>query len=116
AGVEALDLGIARLGQAADGRGYRARHLARARSEEADPAAARRADQERAGRAPVRAAGLHVAARGALTQSARRCRRRVGVFLASAAAYLARRFFRRDRFFGFFGSGFRDADWKIICG
>ena len=34
-------------------------NLARARSEEADPAAARRAAQERAGRASVRAAGVH---------------------------------------------------------
>src|SRR5207302_1757535 len=32
---------------------------ARARSQEADPAAARRADQERAGRAPVRAVGVY---------------------------------------------------------
>ncbi len=41
---------------------------ARARSAQADPAAARRAAQERAGRAPVRAAGVPVAPRG-VTQS-----------------------------------------------
>ena len=40
--------------------------LARARPQEADPAAARRAHQERAGRAPVRAPRLHGAARGAV--------------------------------------------------
>ncbi len=43
---------------------------ARARSEAAHSAAARRADQERAGRAPVRAAGLHGAARGTLNADA----------------------------------------------
>ena len=59
---EAVDLGAARLAQAAAGRGHHARDPARARSQEADPAAARRAAQERAGRAPVRAAGVHGAA------------------------------------------------------
>ncbi len=39
-------------------RGHLARDPARERPQEADPAAARRAAQERAGRAPVRAAGL----------------------------------------------------------
>ncbi len=46
------------------GRGYRPGDLARARPEEAHSAAARRAAQERAGRAPVRAAGVHGATRG----------------------------------------------------
>jgi MoxR-like ATPase len=60
---EAVDLGAARLAQAAHGRGHLARDAARARSDhQADPAAARRAAQERAGRAPVRAAGVHGAA------------------------------------------------------
>src|SRR5262249_25255904 len=62
---EAFDLGAARLAQASLGRGYRPRNLARARPEEAHSAAARRAAQERAGRAPVRAAGVLGAARGA---------------------------------------------------
>src|SRR5262249_56334413 len=61
---EALDLGAARLAQASAGRGYRPRNLARARPEEAHSAAARRAAQERAGRAPVRAAGVLGATRG----------------------------------------------------
>ncbi len=63
---KALDLGIARLAETADGRGHRPGNPARARSEEAHPAAARRAHQERAGRAPVRAAGVHGAKRGAV--------------------------------------------------
>src|SRR4029077_16233031 len=42
------------------------RYLARTRPQEADPAAARRAHQERAGRAPVRAPRLHGAPRGAV--------------------------------------------------
>ena len=60
---EAVDLGTARLAQAPDGRGHRPGNPARARSEEAHPAAARRAAQERAGRASVRAAGVHGTAR-----------------------------------------------------
>ena len=66
---EAVDLGIARLAQALDGRGHRTGDLARARSQEADPASARRAAQERTGRAPVRAAGVHGAARGAVANT-----------------------------------------------
>src|SRR5262249_11023542 len=62
---EAFDLGAARLAQASLGRGYRPRNLARARPEEAHSAAAWCAAQERAGRAPVRAAGVLGAARGA---------------------------------------------------
>jgi MoxR-like ATPase len=41
---------------------------ARARPEKADPAVARRAHQERAGRAPVRAVGVHGAAGGAMSR------------------------------------------------
>ena len=48
---EAVDLGIARLAQAVDGRGHRPGDFTPARSQEADPAAARRALEERAGRA-----------------------------------------------------------------
>ena len=47
------------LAQIVDGGGHRPGAVARARSQEADSAAARRADQERAGRAPIRAAGVH---------------------------------------------------------
>jgi MoxR-like ATPase len=64
---EALDLGAAGLAQAPDGRGHRARGAARARPQAAHSAAARRAHQERAGRAPVRAARLHGAKRRPLT-------------------------------------------------
>jgi MoxR-like ATPase len=64
---EAIDLGAARLAQALDGRGHRPRNAARARSQEADSAAARRPHQERAGRPPVRAPRLHGTARGPLT-------------------------------------------------
>src|SRR5262249_5046987 len=60
---EALDLRAARLAQADHGRGHRPRDLARARPEEAHSPAARRAAQERAGRAPVRAPRLHGAQR-----------------------------------------------------
>src|SRR5207249_2570271 len=63
---EAIHLRVARLAQAADGRRHRPGDLARARPEKADPAAARRAVEERAGRAPVRAAGVYGAARGPL--------------------------------------------------
>ncbi len=56
---EALDLGAARLDQAAGGRGHPRRGAAQQRHEEDDPGAARGAAEERAGRAPVRAAGLH---------------------------------------------------------
>ncbi len=45
------------------GRGHRRRSAARARPDQAHPAAARRASEERAGRAPVRAPGLPGAAR-----------------------------------------------------
>ena len=53
---EAVDLGVARLDQAAAQRGHLPRDAARERSAQAHPAAARRPAQERAGRAPVRAA------------------------------------------------------------
>ena len=55
-------------------RGHLARDAARERPEEADPAAARRAPQERAGRAPVRAPGLHrpTAGRAGLSPSSAR--------------------------------------------
>ena len=51
---------------------------ARARSEETHPAAARRADQERAGRAPVRAAGLHGTKRRPLKRPINGATRRSG--------------------------------------
>ncbi len=44
---------LARLAQAAAGRGYRPGDVTRARSQEADPAAAWRAIEERTGRSPV---------------------------------------------------------------
>ena len=72
---EAVDLGAARLDQAAAQRGHRPRDAARNRSPQAHPAAARRAAQERAGRAPVRAAGLHGPAAGAGVTSALPMRR-----------------------------------------
>ncbi len=53
-------------------RGYRARDLERARSEEAHSAVARCAAEERAGRPPVRAAGLHVEAPASARQLKRR--------------------------------------------
>src|SRR5690606_39064627 len=56
---EALDLRAARLAEAAGGRGHPARGVALAGQQERDPAAARRAAEERAGRAPVRAPDLH---------------------------------------------------------
>src|SRR5690606_40112510 len=55
---EAVDLRAARLAQAADGRGHRRVGAAREGSHQADPAAARRPAEERAGRSPVRAPGL----------------------------------------------------------
>ena len=61
---EAVDLGAARLAEAAAERGHDAGDAARARPAQADPAAARRAAEERAGRAPVRAAGVPEPARG----------------------------------------------------
>ena len=67
---------LARLAQAPAGRGHRPRAVARARSEEADPAAARRAAQERAGRAPVRAAGVYGETRGPLTRPMHGAKRR----------------------------------------
>ena len=60
---EAVDLGAARLAQAAAGRGHPAGGAEEQRQEGADPAAARRAAQERAGRAPVRARRVHGADR-----------------------------------------------------
>ena len=56
---EALDLGAARLDQAAGRRGHRARGAAQHGCQEGDSDPARRAAEERAGRAPVRAAGVH---------------------------------------------------------
>ncbi|MFK4722449.1 MoxR-like ATPase [Bradyrhizobium niftali] len=55
---EALDLRAARLAEAAAQRGHERRAAPRTRPAQADPAAARRAAQERAGRAFVRAAGV----------------------------------------------------------
>jgi MoxR-like ATPase len=55
----AVHLGTAGLDQAAGGRGHPARGAAR-RPAQADPAAVRRVAEERAGRAPVRAAAVHV--------------------------------------------------------
>ena len=63
---EALDLGAARLAQAAAQRGHHAGNAEGARSAQADPAAARRAAQERTGRAPVRAAGVPQPARSVI--------------------------------------------------
>ena len=85
---EAVDLGTAGLAEIADGRGHRPGDFARARSQEADPAAARRADQERAGRASVRAAGLYGAARGALIL---RLGRLVGLVLRIRRRFALRR-------------------------
>ena len=64
AGAEekAVDLRAARLAEAAGGRGHSARSAAQPGPAQDRAAAARRAPQERAGRAPVRAAGVHVAA------------------------------------------------------
>src|SRR5690606_307802 len=62
-----LDLRTARLAEAPDGRGYRPRDAARARPEEADPAAPRRAPEERAGCPPVRTPRVSLAARGRLS-------------------------------------------------
>src|SRR6185312_17535018 len=55
---EAVDQRIARLAEAALERGRVARGAAREGPDQADPAAARRAAQERTGRASVRAAGV----------------------------------------------------------
>ena len=60
---EAVDVGAARLAEAAAGRGHSAGGAAQQRQEGADPAAARRAAQERAGRPPVRARRVHGADR-----------------------------------------------------
>src|SRR5690606_14566653 len=59
---EALHVGAARLAEAPAQRGHLAGDAARERSEEADPAAAWRTAQERAGRASVRAPRIHGAA------------------------------------------------------
>ena len=56
---EAVHVRAARLAQAAVERGHQPRDAARERPAQADPAAARRPAQERAGRAPLRAPGLH---------------------------------------------------------
>ena len=61
---EAIDFGAARLAEAPVERGHRSGTFARNRSEEAHPAARRRADQERAGHPPPRAPRLHVAPKG----------------------------------------------------
>src|ERR1019366_4821649 len=55
---EALDVGTAGLAETPAQRGYDPGNAEGARSEKADPAAARRAAEERAGRAFVRAAGV----------------------------------------------------------
>ena len=55
---EAFDIGASGLAQAAAERGHHAGNAEGARSAQADPAAARRAPEERAGRASVRAAGI----------------------------------------------------------
>ena len=55
---EAVDFGAARLAEAARRRGYLAGSAAQPGHAQDRAAAARRADQERAGRAPVRAAGF----------------------------------------------------------
>jgi len=70
------------LAQAADGRGYRSRHATRARPEEADPSAPRRAAQERAGCSSVRAVGVHRKTRRPLTAQRARppIRERSGIF------------------------------------
>ena len=60
---EAVDQRAARLAEAAPPRGHAARSPPVARPDEGDPAAPRRAAQERAGRDAVRAAGVHGAAR-----------------------------------------------------
>ncbi len=61
---EAVDVGAARLAEAAAQRGRAARDAARDRQPQAHPPARRRAHQERAGHAPVRAHRLHGAPPG----------------------------------------------------
>ncbi len=61
---EAVDLGTAGLAEAPAQRGHDAGNAEGARSAQADPAAARRAAEERAGRASVRAAGVFEPERG----------------------------------------------------
>src|SRR6202035_5094239 len=61
---EALDLGAVGLAETAAQRGHDAGNAQGTRSAQADPAAARRAVEERAGRAPVRAAGVSLPPRG----------------------------------------------------
>ena len=65
---EALDVGAAGLAPAQ--RGHDAGNAAGARSAQADPAAARHAPKERAGRAFVRAAGVSEPTRGVRRRSA----------------------------------------------
>ncbi len=67
---ETLHLGAARLDQAAGGRGHRSRGAAQQRQPQGHPAAAWSVAQERAGRAPVRATGVHAPPR---TLKALRC-------------------------------------------
>ena len=62
---EAVHVGAAGLDQAARVGGYRPRAAERARPAQAHPAAGRRAHQERAGCAVVRAAGVYAPAEGA---------------------------------------------------
>ena len=61
---EAVDQRIARLAEAAPPRGHAARGAAGPRPDQGDPAAPRRAAQERAGRDAVRTPRLHGAAQG----------------------------------------------------
>ena len=62
---EALDLGASRLAEAAARRRHPARGAALQGPQDDHPAAARRAAQERAGRAPLRAARVHDSCQGA---------------------------------------------------
>src|SRR6185437_11976380 len=71
---EAVDLGIARLAQAFVERGHHAGNAQGARSAQADPAAARRAPEKRAGRASVRATGVPEPARSLMDGPRRRIR------------------------------------------
>src|SRR5712691_10787099 len=77
---EALDLGAARLAEASARRGHPARRPAGQGPQDHHPALARRAAQERTGRAPVRAPHLHVApVEITRTCSLSRARERAGV-------------------------------------
>src|SRR5690606_11904009 len=72
---EAVDVGAARLAEAADGRGHSAGSAPLQGRDDGDPAALRRSAQERAGRAPVRAARVHVEARRPVTAESSAFRR-----------------------------------------